>query len=525
MPKRYNIKLGQKEIKGMVGVGKVGHRSAQIWIRSHRPGKHRIKVWPSGFPSAEQTANVTIPDRGNDHTYSVLFPDGFPGLSPLRPLKRYLFSVSSSPDNRPVGTGRFETAPEKPDDSPERFSIAVMSCHQPFDETSGKLSEPSMRMLRLAKRELVKHDAKFIILCGDQIYSDHPKRGSLFDQHYTSTKLSYGKKHIVNWPAKTVRKAYQQRYRQFLWMDEVQKFYANYPCYPMLDDHEIVDDWGAELIHSEPAGGVNYSNIKKGALQAYMDYQASRVISPTNVIPDSFHYSFDYGSVGVFMMDLRTQRSVKPRCLYGPEQLRDLKKYLTRSRDKHVILIITSVPVVHLPDWLTNVGASIMGTRVDFPDHWSYGPNERARNRFLKVIYHHQKSHPHQRLVLVSGDVHIGCVFGINWHGKREPTLYQFTSSAISNKMHNLKIQASVLGPRLFKLYDNLEVGGGVPKADVRLLKAKKGSRKNNPFGGLNLGIIEVERGKAKSSVTLKLLGYTAEDQDRGVEMYISRKL
>jgi hypothetical protein len=56
-------------------------------------------------------------------------------------------------------------------------------------------------------------------------------------------------------------------------------------------------------------------------------------------------------------------------------------------------------------------------------------------------------------------------------------------------------------------------------------LKAKKGSRKNNPFGGLNLGIIEVERGKAKSSVTLKLLGYTAEDQDRGVEMYISRKL
>lgn len=525
MPNRYNIKLGEKEIDGMVGVGKVGPTSARIWIRSHRPGKHAITVWPYGSPSQGQTAQVTIPDRGNDHTYSVLFPDDFPALSPLRPLKRYLLSVSSNTDNKLIGKGRFETAPEKPGDSPSRFSIAVMSCHQPFDETSGKLSEPSMRMLKLVKTELAKYNAKFIILCGDQIYSDHPKRASLFDQHYTSTKLPYGNEHIVKWPVKTVRKAYQQRYRQFLWMDEVHELYSNYPCYPILDDHEIVDDWGSELIHSEPAAELDYTSLKTGALQAYIDYQASRVTSPTHIVPSSFHYSFDYGNVGVFMMDLRTQRSVKPRRLYGPEQLADLKEYLAKSGDKHVILITTSVPVIHLPDWLTNVGASIIGSNVDFPDHWSYGPNTRARNRFLNLIYNHQKTHPDQRLILVSGDVHIGCVFTIKWHGKNGPILYQFTSSAISNKMHDLKVQASIVGPRLFKLYDNLEIGGGLPKADVKLLKAKSGSRENNPFGGLNIGIIEVKTRNAKSDVTLNLLGYTDEDHDMGVEMFMSKKI
>jgi alkaline phosphatase D len=225
------------------------------------------------------------------------------------------------------------------------------------------------------------------------------------------------------------------------------------------------------------------------------------------------------------MMDLRTQRSVKPRRLYGPKQLADLKRYLAKNGDKHVILITTSVPVIHLPDWLTNVGASIVGSDVDFPDHWSYSKNRHARRRFLKVIYNHQKAHPDQRLILVSGDVHIGCAFRIEWHGKKGPKFYQFTSSAISNKMHDLKIQASVVGPRLFKLYDTLKAGAGVPNADVKLLRAKGGSRENNPFGGLNIGIIDVETRNAKSNVTLKMLGYTEEDHDTGVEMFTSRRI
>jgi len=519
MANRFNEKFGAIEIENMVGVGKVGPYSARIWMRSERSGKHVIHVWPSGSPSNKQTAHVKVLKKGNDNTYSVLFPDDFPGLSPLRPLKRYRYRVMSSPDDSPVGEGRFETAPAKPEETPERFSIGVMSCHQPFDETSGKLSEPSMRMLKLTKSILSEHDAKFLLLTGDQIYSDHPKRYSLFDQHHTSTRLSYGKKHIVHWPSNKVRKAFQQRYRQFFWMEEVQHFYANYPCYPILDD------WGSELIHTVPDKGLDYSNLKTGALHAYIDYQASRVIPSTNTIPPSFHYSVEYGNVGVFAMDLRTQRSVKPRRLYGPQQFSALKNYLAQNSDKHVILIVTSVPVFHLPDWLTDVGASVLGSKIDFPDHWSYKKNRPARNSFIKLIYNHQKVHPNQRLIMVSGDVHIGCAFAIQWQGNDEPTLYQYTSSAISNKMSHMKVQASVTGPGYFDISANLKIGASVPEADVKLLRAKRGFRKNNPFGGLNLGIIEIEKGSTKSRVTLKLIGYTVDDRSTGVEMFESIKI
>lgn len=525
MANHFNKKFGAIEIENMVGVGKVGPHSARIWMRSQRPGKHVLQVWPSGFPSKKQTAQVKVLKKGNDNTCSILFPDDFPDLSPLLSLKKYRYKVTSSPDDSLIGEGGFETAPAKPEETPKQFSIGVMSCHQPFDETSGKLSEPSMRMLKLTKSIFRKYNAKFLLLTGDQIYSDHPKRYSLLDQHHTSTRLPYGKKHIVLWPSNKVRKAYQQRYREFFWMKDVKHFYANYPCYPILDDHEILDDWGSELIHTVPDKDLDYSNLKTGSLQAYIDYQASRVIPSSNTIPSSFHYSFEYGNVGVFMMDLRTQRSVKPRRLYGPEQFSDLKKYLAQNSDKHVILIVTSVPVFHLPDWLTDVGASICGSEIDFPDHWSYKKNRPARDRFLRLIYNHQKGHPNQHLIIVSGDVHIGCAFGIRWQGNDEPILYQYTSSAISNKMSHMKVQASVDGPTYFDLSANLKIGGGVPEADVKLLKAKTGSRKNNPFGGLNLGIIDIETGNTKSHVTLKLMGYTIDDRSTAVEMFESKKI
>jgi alkaline phosphatase D len=525
MSNRYYKKFQENEVERMVGVGEVGPTSARIWMRSPKPGKHAIQVWPSGSPKKIQTAEVTIPDKGNDNTHSALFPKDFPGLAPLQPLRRYLYRVISRPSNTLVGEGRFETSPERPADTPEHFSIAAMSCHQPFDETSGKLSEPSMRMLKLIKAELSKHNTKLILLCGDQIYSDHPKRRSLLDQHYTSSKLLYGPQHILKWPVETVRKAYQQRYRQFFWMKEVMDFYSNYPCYPILDDHEIIDDWGSKKIHTVPSGGVDYTNLRIGSMKAYIDYQASRVIAPTDVIPKSFQYSFEYGNIGIFVMDLRSQRSVKPRRLYGSEQLKALSKYLANNADKHLMLIVVSVPVVHLPDWLTDTGASVLGSKVDFADHWSYGPNRSARDRFLRVIYEHQKAHPQQRVVLVSGDVHIGCAFSIKWSGRGGPTLYQFTSSAISNKMKKLMVQASVVGPKLFRLSSSLDIKGGVPKAKVKLLGAGRGARKENPFGGLNIGIIDVQKQGAKSIVTLKLIGYTDDDHTRGTEMFTSKIL
>jgi hypothetical protein len=44
----------------------------------------------------------------------------------------------------------FQTFPASPAGTPDRFSLAFMSCHQPLNSLDGTLSDRAMRVLRLA---------------------------------------------------------------------------------------------------------------------------------------------------------------------------------------------------------------------------------------------------------------------------------------------------------------------------------------------------------------------------------------
>ena len=363
----------------MVGVGMTKARSVRLWMRAEHPGDHEIEILPLENANDRITVATTIPlDNKTDNTHSVLYPDDFPGKPPLRALTGYAYRVTNRNDRMLVGEGRFETAPEHADQTPEEFSIAVMSCHQPFD-TNGALSERNMRMLRVVPRVLEEHKVKFILLCGDQIYSDVPENFSLLNPHYACTKIVPGKNNILEWSQEEVRKAYQQRYRIFWSMEEIKYFYANYPCYPILDDHEIMDDWGSRKDHSTD----KFRNLFFGAWQAYVDYQGSVIYENRDESPHSLHYDFTYGNVGVFVMDVRSERVAgTSNQLYGDEQFNDFEEFLDQNREKRVLLIVISVPLIHLPSWIVDLGASLFGNDVDFPDHWSYKKINRRETGF-----------------------------------------------------------------------------------------------------------------------------------------------
>ena len=507
MAKKYEFEKNQ--VTNMVAVGEVGPTSARIWIRSDKPGKVKVIVYPRGKPKLKKEYFLNIKDKSRDLTDTILIQ----GLNPLIKYKYIVVRLRTK-----IGEGKFETFPGKQEDTPKKFSIAVMSCHQPFNQDQFNVEKRRMRLLKLAKKTLADHDAKFILLAGDQIYSDVPKEKSLFYRHYTAQKKLPGGPSILDWDMETVRKAYQERYRIFWHMDDVKHFYSNYPCYPILDDHEIVDDWGAKKVHST----MLYRNVRNGAREAYFDYQGSRVASRRKTLPSSFHYSFTYGNVGVFVLDLRSQRKARKKWqLFSPSQLKDFGKFLKNNQDKRVLLIMASVPVVHLPEWLTEIGASLVGDKIDFPDHWSYSKNMPDRNRFLKLIYKQQVKNPNQRIILVSGDVHIGCVFKIQWEGKgKKPILYQFTSSAVSNRLKKLETEIS---KKVTGLTGRINCKNGL-KAKTSLLEQAPNTKDQNPFGGLNMGIIEIHTEKNISKVTLKLVGYPKNYKNH-VNFFISKKL
>jgi alkaline phosphatase D len=295
-------------------------------------------------------------------------------------------------------------------------------------------------------------------------------------------------------------------------MPEIQYLYANCPCYPILDDHEIVDDWGTERKHL----GAGFLRVKKGARQAYVDYQGLLVSDRKARLPSSFHYSFEYGSVGVFVFDLRSERRGGRRKdwqLIGRRQMAAFERFLRASQAKRVLLIVASVPIVHVPEWLADIGGLLLGDVADLKDQWSYKHNRPMRNKVLRLIREHQRANPDQKVMLVSGDVHIGVAFRVDWQGAGAvPALYQLTSSAVSNRTKKRLLRAVQIPPKIAS-----EISSGrTLLAKTRLLEsAGAGAAGRNPFAGPNIGIVQIENGARDPSATFRLVTYTADTTDQ----------
>jgi alkaline phosphatase D len=124
-----------------------------------------------------------------------------------------------------------------------------------------------------------------------------------------------------------------------------------------------------------------------------------------------------------------------------------------------------------------------------------------------------------QRVVLLSGDIHIGCVHEIHWL-PRGPTLYQMISSGITHDMGALMRRISAL---LIRLNRQTTTDDGRLRAKVRLLPGVRGQRQN-PYSGLNVGIIEIETPAPGASPKLRFFLY-GHDGDEPVCTYRSPQL
>jgi alkaline phosphatase D len=494
-------RFASHQVKNMVGVGMTGPGFVRLWMRTESPGMHELQI--IGARGSRGT-RVEIPPTGplGDQTLAVTYPP--PNEPKLDPMTKYRFRVVRTGDGRVLGEGSFETAPARDVDTPSKVVIALMSCHQPFDEHGGIRPE-SARMLRLLPRILRENNVKFVLPCGDQIYADDPEVFSLFNNPYLIRQVVPGKTDIRQCNLEEVRRLYDMRYRTFWSLKPIRDMYANYPCYPMMDDHEIKNSWGTQPEHSTPG----YSVILKGALSAYFDYQASSVLP--RMPSGSFHYNFSYGAIGVFVMDIRSERfsNNSGAQMFSAKQFDDLRQFLNNNAHKKVLLIVSSVPVFFVPGGLADFGGRFKPTT--FQDHWSHPKNIPARDAFLGLLYAHREKNPNQVVAIVSGDVHIGHASAIHVEGLRQPWLYEFTSSPISVKESwGTKTQVRV-APRLVTTSSsNFEFpcrqGGEFCPGRVSRLPGVNGASQN-PFVDMNIGLIEVQRQGDISKLKFKLIG------------------
>jgi alkaline phosphatase D len=515
-------------VRNMVGVGITEPRSVRLWMRTDIPGTHELQIL--GGSRASRSVSVEIPAReAGDNTAVIPYPGGT-GHPPLDPLTRYRYRIVRTNDGEPLGEGSFETPPGRDGDTPQKVVIGLLSCHQPFTDR-GKISLEAERMLRVLPRILRENDVKFVLPCGDQMYADEPGVFSLFNiknpylirQAFPNRKAV--PKNIFECTDQEIRRLYGLRYRMFWSMPAIRMMYANYPCYPTMDDHEIKNGWGTAPEHS----GSKYKNVLRGALDAYRDYQASSVLPSQSALgmrkPGSFHYDFSYGNIGVFVMDLRSQRyNLAPRGhqMYSQAQLGDLQVFLRNNSHKKVLLIVSSVPVVFVPGIIARTSRRLHIKEGNFVDHWSHPSNVPARDAFLSLLHAHQQAHPNQRVTLACGDVHIGNAFAIHWQGGRKPRLYQFTSSALTALETRTTQFLVEKAPRLVSGVTCPSTPFGGPcSGQVSHLKGVNEDSSHNPFTGLNIGLIEVQRSGDVSNIKFKLIGYHPQE-DRPVTYFES---
>jgi alkaline phosphatase D len=179
--------------------------------------------------------------------------------------------------------------------------------------------------------------------------------------------------------------------------------------YAQWDDHEVINDFGAEwdfwnLDHQDREG---FPNIVAAGRDALFDYNP---IDQNQDDPDQIYRSFNWGQyLDLFILDARSYRSrnhledtpENDKTLLGAEQLNWLKQSLTES-DAFWKVVSADVPL-SIP---TGSDAAVLGR-----DAWANGTEEdfseqTAFERELTGLLSFLDDEDVQNLVFVTTDVH-----------------------------------------------------------------------------------------------------------------------
>ncbi len=479
-------------LESALAIGATNATNIRAWYRTGGTGHFELRWGLEDSSQCDGKLAVTVSDDLADYT-------GSETLEPLQASQRYWLHLCDE-QGQVLAQGSFRTA-DCDDCEPEKFTLALISCHQPF-ENNGDIRSSSQDMLTAMHKVLEQHQVDQVIMGGDQMYSDMPGTMSLFDDDYFKTVAPEGKQTILQCSAEEVRQLFHQRYRHFWNVPGWKKLLANYACYPAIDDHDIIDNWGSAIEHQQP----QWQNFRQGAFQAFVDYQGSLIHHPSQVPPPSFDFASEFGSIGTYFLDIRSNRRVgdSPR-IVSSQQLEDLKQYLANNGDKEFLFLVLSVPLVHLPKPLTRLAARITPEGEDFSDRWSTRGHRHDRDLIASMLHQHQRDYPEQKMVLLSGDIHIGCVHSISWEDQPS-NLYQFISSGIT---HDTGKVIQFLSSLIIRTKRTLHVKTG-PHAKVRLLPGID-DNKSNPCGDMNMGIVEITRNKETGAPQLQFMLYSNE--------------
>ncbi len=392
------------ELGESVALGAVTDRSVRVWMR--RPdGALTARLSVADGVVAEVALE---PDTRHDHVAAADVDAGDP--HPGEP-----FTVEVGPH---VRAGRFAPTVGQP----AAFSFGFGSCHQPFTEPplDRRLQRhPGAGIYRHMRELLTDRRADYLMLLGDQVYSDAVSRISVREALAADERLSDD----------DLTETYRHLYRGYFNERGFRELTEALPAYLMWDDHDIFDGWGSLLRQTEFD-----RRLYRAAETAFREYQWLR--DPDGTVDGVPPYAFEtwYADTGTFVLDLRGERDYEAGRIVSPAQWARLDDFLTSAteRDVPTVFIAASVPVIHAsPAIMGALERWPTGTGRDIRDRWDVPTFRHERTSLFERLFAWQAARPRRQVVLLSGDVHVAAAFSVRRRGGRGH-LTQWTSSALS---------------------------------------------------------------------------------------------
>jgi hypothetical protein len=409
------------ELGRWASIGAVTDRVVRVWLRDPSGEAHRATLAIDGV---ERASVVLTPDRTHDCTAAADLT-----LDTARPDARFTVRVAGMERH-----GRLAPHP----DTPTRFAFVFGSCHQPFGPPrDGTLTvTPRAGIFRQIAGLMAAHEARFLALIGDQIYSDGVDPIDVRDKV---------KQLAVQPTDEQLREAYRWLYRGYFNVTDFRKLLEAQPTVMAWDDHDITEGWGALIDWDE----LDW-RVFRASEATYREYQHVRHIGASVDDTATYHRSFWFGDVGFFMLDQRGVRSYRDGRLLGEAQWRDLYRFLedAAARGVKTLFIVAGIPVIHHAPALVRLAERVphrYGT--DLRDRWSATPIAHERTRFLDLLLDWQSARAGRQVALLSGDVHAGGAFQVR-RRTGPGQIHQWTASPLSTEAALPEHLANVIGSK-----------------------------------------------------------------------------
>lgn len=304
------------------------------------------------------------------------------------------------------------------------------SCNRPYkqEDDGVVVYNEASGIYELMTEELQRENARFMLFGGDQIYSDEVPAISV------RTDLVQDPDNPP--PLDEVIDAYRRIYRGYYAHHGYRTLREQLPTLSIWDDHDIFDNWGSRLHET-----ALDKQMFRAATHTYLEYQHLR--NPgTSTSPPPFHFSFQYGDIGFFVLDVRGERDYVHNCILGKEQWDALDAFLESSQAQSIktLFIVSTIPVAHTARWM-GLAFSNRDWRVAdaVRDRWTSSRFLHQRGRLLDRLFAWQTDASRRQVAILSGDVHLASAVTIR-RKDRPGVIRQFISSAITTPVEPIHV-------------------------------------------------------------------------------------